>query len=96
MFATRRMLTTYDHMINPDAPVSSKPLSAWMNKSRPKRTWVNLGIKSLQGEKNYIGGRAKQQICLQLSEHDFSFAVGNIGQSEIGQVGFFYTQVASK
>ena len=53
-------------------------------------------MKSLQGEKNYIGGRAKQQICLQLLEHDFTFAVGNAGQSEIGQVGFFYTQVASK
>jgi len=53
-------------------------------------------MKSLQGEKNYIGGRAKQQICLQLFEHDFTFAVGNVGQSEIGQVGFFYTQVASK
>ena len=53
-------------------------------------------MKSLQGEKNYIGGRAKQQICLQLFEHDFSFAVGNIGQSEIGQVDVQFLQVASK
>jgi hypothetical protein len=90
------MANAYDHLINPDAPISSRPFSAQVDKSRPKRTWVRLGIKSLQGEKNYIGGRAKQQICLQLLEHDFTFAVGNVGQSEIGQVGFFYTQVASK
>jgi hypothetical protein len=53
------MANAYDHLIHPDAPISSKPLSAQVDKSRPKRTWVSLGIKSLQGEKNSIGGLSK-------------------------------------
>ena len=42
--------------MNLNAPVSSKPLSARLSKSRPKRIMVKHGAKSHQGKINYIGG----------------------------------------